>query len=82
MGHVPVAHLHLLVLLQPLLQGAVGGHLRLGHVFQDFLELCGQFLLAAQQLTGGDAAPEQLCQNLAVHAQPSHRQATAPLGWT
>ena len=75
-GHVPVAHLHLLVLLQPLLQGTVGGHLRLGHVFQDFLELGGQLLLAAQQLTGGDAAPEQLCQYLAVHgaalAQASH----------
>ena len=75
-GHVPVAHLHLLVLLQPLLQGAVGGHLRLGQVFQDFLELGGQLLLAAQQLTGGDAAPEQLCQNLAVHgaalAQAGH----------
>ena len=49
-GHVPVAHLYLLVLLQPLLQGAVGGHLRLGQVFQDFLKLGGQFLLAAQQL--------------------------------
>ena len=77
-----MAHLHLLVLLQPLLQGTVGGHLRLGHVFQDFLELGASSVLAAQQLTGGDAAPEQLCQISLSMAQPSHMAGHGAAGWT
>ena len=67
MGDVPVTRFHLRVLLQPFLQGAVGGNLRLGQVLEPLFQLCRQPGLPAQHFTGLDAVLEQQGEDLAVH---------------